>query len=247
MAHFWNVHWALDTPFTAQTLPHPCVHVTFEAMAAGPVRAVVRGVHSARFSRTLRDEGSVFGIKFRPAAFQLEAGAHPALAGRVLPVEHVFGPSARAWAQAMAAARSLEEQLDLSEAYLARRLKPLTAEVAGLRDLIERVATDRTLVRVEQLAALAGLSVRSLQRRFTREAGVSPKWVLQRYRLLEAAEQLKGARPPSIAALADALGYFDQAHFTRAFTQRVGRAPAAFAKAARSLSPSPSASRRSPE
>jgi AraC-like DNA-binding protein len=52
--------------------------------------------------------------------------------------------------------------------------------------------------------------------------------VIRRYRLHEAAEQLKGPDPPPLAALAAALGYADQAHFARDFKAVVGRTPAVF-------------------
>ena len=55
--------------------------------------------------------------------------------------------------------------------------------------------------------------------------------MIQRYRLHEAAEQLKRTSPPSLAALAASLGYFDQSHFVRDFKAMVGRAPGAFARA----------------
>jgi AraC-like DNA-binding protein len=60
--------------------------------------------------------------------------------------------------------------------------------------------------------------------------GVSPKWVIRRYRLQEAAEQLKGRRPPTLAALAASLGYADQPHFARDFKLTVGQTPRAFAR-----------------
>jgi AraC-like DNA-binding protein len=74
------------------------------------------------------------------------------------------------------------------------------------------------------------LTTRTLQRLFATYVGVSPKWVIQRYRLHEAAEQL--AADPSInqASLAAELGYSDQAHFVRDFKRIVGMTPAAYAK-----------------
>ena len=51
-----------------------------------------------------------------------------------------------------------------------------------------------TVRRLDDLAARAGVGARSLQRLFTRHAGVSPTWVLRRYRLLEAAEAVRGGR-----------------------------------------------------
>jgi AraC-like DNA-binding protein len=59
--------------------------------------------------------------------------------------------------------------------------------------------------------------------------GVGPKWVIQRYRLHEAAEQLKAENPPPLAALAASLDYADQSHFARDFKRVVGQSPGAFA------------------
>jgi AraC-like DNA-binding protein len=78
---------------------------------------------------------------------------------------------------------------------------------------------------VEQAAALIGVDVRTLQRRFHSAVGLSPKWVIQRYRLHEAAEQLARSPTPDLASLALRLGYFDQPHFIRSFKAIIGRPP----------------------
>lgn len=52
---------------------------------------------------------------------------------------------------------------------------------------------DRALVRVDQVAALGSLGVRSLQRLFATYLGVSPKTVLARYRLPDAAAAINSA------------------------------------------------------
>jgi AraC-like DNA-binding protein len=59
--------------------------------------------------------------------------------------------------------------------------------------------------------------------------GVSPKWVLQRYRLQEAAERMASGEATDPAELALDLGYFDQAHFGNDFRRYVGIPPAAYA------------------
>ena len=65
-----------------------------------------------------------------------------------------------------------------------------------------------------------------------RYVGVSPKWVISRYRLHDAIEQLMQSVPTDWAAFALQLGYFDQAHFIRDFRKLVGRAPGAYARVA---------------
>ena len=74
------------------------------------------------------------------------------------------------------------------------------------------------------------MNVRTLQRLFDKYVGVSPKWVVQRYRLHEAAEQLAAGSTTSQADLAIALGYSDQAHFNRDFKAVVGTSPGEYAR-----------------
>jgi AraC-like DNA-binding protein len=77
------------------------------------------------------------------------------------------------------------------------------------------------------------MNKRTLQRLFAKYVGVSPKWVIQRYRLHEAAEQLAAGSSIGQAALAADLGYSDQAHFVRDFKSVVGMTPLAYARQAR--------------
>ena len=68
-----------------------------------------------------------------------------------------------------------------------------------------------------------------MQRLFAAYVGASPKWVLRRARLHEAAARADQGVRLDWAALADDLGYFDQAHLTRDFTATVGVSPTRYA------------------
>src|SRR5699024_2391859 len=81
-----------------------------------------------------------------------------------------------------------------------------------------------------ELAARVGVGERQLQRIGRRRIGLSPKWLLQRRRLQDAAARLGEVDPPALADLATELGYADQAHFTRDFTTVLGRPPGRFAR-----------------
>lgn len=130
-----------------------------------------------------------------------------------------------ALADAILAEPDLRRCAALAEELLLPALPSLPAPIAKLRDLVERLARDPGITRAEQAAALAGLDLRTLQRRFSDGVGVSPKWVIQRYRLHEAAAQLAQPDAPELADLALQLGYFDQSHFIRDFKAVVGKTP----------------------
>jgi AraC-like DNA-binding protein len=96
--------------------------------------------------------------------------------------------------------------------------------------MVYAVAEDRRVVKVENLVDRYGVGKRTLQRLFVKYVGVSPKWVIQRYRLHEAAEQLAAGGSVNQSALALRLGYSDQAHFVRDFKAMVGTTPAQYAR-----------------
>ncbi len=99
--------------------------------------------------------------------------------------------------------------------------------VEEVRNLVEQIMEDRNITRVEQIAAMMGMNLRSLERLFAKYVGISPKWVIQRYRLQEAARLLAEGRETASALAAD-LGYFDQAHFIRDFKSVLGLTPAMY-------------------
>ena len=103
---------------------------------------------------------------------------------------------------------------------------PVAERVAAL---VSRITADPGLRRVDQLAAASGMTARSLQRLFADYVGVSPKWVMRRARLHEAAERADSGEPVDWASLAADLGYADQAHLTRDFTATIGISPTRYA------------------
>jgi AraC-like DNA-binding protein len=105
---------------------------------------------------------------------------------------------------------------------------PLAEHVAAL---VARITDDPGLRRVDQLSAEAGMTARTLQRLFADYVGVSPKWVMRRARLHEAAERADSGEPVDWAELAADLGYADQAHLTRDFTVTIGVSPTRYAAA----------------
>ncbi len=84
------------------------------------------------------------------------------------------------------------------------------------------------VIRVAQVCDEFDLTERALQRLVRRRIGITPKWLIQRRRLHEAAERLRDGRG-NLASLAADLGYADQPHFTRDFQTVTGMTPGAFA------------------
>lgn len=82
--------------------------------------------------------------------------------------------------------------------------------------------------RVGQVCAKLDLGERALQRLLRRRIGLSPKWLIQRRRLHDAADLLRAGASVDLARVAADLGYADQAHFTRDFRAVTGLTPGEF-------------------
>ena len=223
----WLVAWDLrgSEPYLAETLPHPSVHLVFE-----PGSAVVHGIWTHRFSRRLEGKGWGLGTKFRPGAFEPFSRLPVAeLTDRAVPLREALGPDgAELERDVRAAGDNEDERVVAVEDFLRRRLPGPDPARDTAMELAEAMLQAPAGTGVDELARAHGLSARTLQRLFRRYLGVPPKWVLQRYRLHAAAEHIAtGDR--DLARMAQELGYFDQAHFSKDFKALVGRTPADYA------------------
>ncbi|HEY8544377.1 MAG TPA: AraC family transcriptional regulator [Acidimicrobiales bacterium] len=227
VAWYWSIEWDLgDQIHSAEVLVHPVVNLTFQ-----PGEARVTGVQRARATRKLTGRGWVLGVMFRPAGFRpLVDRPLTELTDRALPAVDVLGTVADELHRAVVAAATPAERARAVDEGLAPLLPADHEPSEDTTAIVERIAADRRLLRVDQVADAFGTSVRQLQRRFADHVGVSPKWVLQRYRLYDAAEAAAGGGHVDWARLAADLGYSDQAHLVRDFTRAVGTPPEAYAR-----------------
>ncbi len=213
--YYWLVSWAVDEPFEQQVLPHPNVHLVFED--DGPL---LYGVLRGKFVRRLEGEGHVLGVRFHTGGFR------PWLGKRV---SSVTDRVVRGFAEpgGVLAAGEAEAMVAAAEAVLLPRLPEVDPVVEDIRAMV--AAIDGGVSRVDALGREFGLTARSVQRLFREYVGVGPKWVIRRFRMHEAAARVDSGEDVDWAALANDLGFADQAHFTREFTANIGVSPARYA------------------
>jgi AraC-like DNA-binding protein len=226
--YHWYVGWRTLEPHRQQVVPQPRVH-----LAAEHGRLWVQGVSRAPFFRTLEGEGHTLGVAFHPGGFRPFLGREVgSIADRSVPAGDLLGLDDRPVAERILATRDLGEMVAAVEGYLTELAPAPDPVVDQVRALVELAETDREVTRAEQLASRAPMSLRSLQRLFTDYVGMGPKWVISRFRILDAAAAAHGGAPVDWAALATELGFTDQAHLTRAFTAVVGTPPATYQREA---------------
>ncbi|MFC7546078.1 DUF6597 domain-containing transcriptional factor [Plantactinospora sp. GCM10030261] len=253
LEHYWFIDWDLTEPFEQSVIGHPSVNlVVMRATGDDPVTAEIAGVSRTLFSIKLTGTGWVRGVKFRPGGFRPFFGTSPAaFTDRRVPLGQVLADDefADRVAAATEIARSTEAASDAAEATSAATeaadaaavavldnrllaLRPQPDEPARLAmELVDRVRADRSIRRVDEFARAVGMSTRSLQRLFIDHVGVTPKWVILRYRIHEVIERAAG--DVDWNAVVAELGYSDQAHLVRDVTATIGVSPTAYAASIR--------------
>jgi AraC-like DNA-binding protein len=224
-----------------------------------PVSLLVIASDYARFygvttglSRTvLAGNGWAAGVMCTPAAGSLIGqGSMARFTDRHIDASDVLGRSGRELADRVRAAMLEDPHLPgahrvvmsaFSNALLP--LLPVDPEGELVNRIVALVEERSDLLTVAQLCAETELSERSLQRLIHHRLGLTPKWLIQRRRLQEAAERLR-TTAGTLAGTAAMLGYADQAHFTRDFSRVTGTTPSRFAAERRT--PSSRTTSRSP-
>lgn len=220
--HFWLETWDLRgcSPQTRIVLPHPSVHLVF-----APGRSKIYGVQLRRFTRELKDKDSILGIKFRPGAFYPFFGKPiSTIANSSVTAEHVF-PDAVSAEQRVLTCGDDHAMVEAAAKFLITHLPARDPNVGIARRIVEAIANDCAVTRVEHLTTRFGLPERKLQRLFHRYIGASPRWVIKRYRVYDVLTQLTAGEPVAGATLAQNMGYFDQAHLYNDFRKMIGCSP----------------------
>ena len=207
----------------------------------GPPQRIVEGTGLSWFDATCvsgvqlgpllveaGDSTHLFGVRLRAEAAGALLGAPmDGLAGRLAPLPDVIGRPARTLADRIACARDFDSRARLvcrwvEEARL--RWKGPAAHVAWIASEIEASSGGAS---VGLLRRRAGVSAKKLAADFRAQAGVTPKLLARLLRFQQAIAQIQSGGA-SLAELALAAGYYDQAHLGLDFRELAGMAPREF-------------------
>jgi AraC-like DNA-binding protein len=220
---YWIVTWDLrgQEPYLQENIPNPCVNLVVEQNSSG-----IYGAGHRRSSRLLKEQGRAFGVKFRPGAFYpFIRSPLSRLTGLSICIDDVFGAEGVAFESRLLSLEDEYEMVAVANDFFRAHLPEHDQNIEVVNQIVDRIITDRTITKVDDIVRVFNLNKRTLQRLFNQYVGVSPKWVIQIYRLHEAACQLAGKDVVDWSSLALDLGYFDQAHFIKDFKALIGRSP----------------------
>ncbi|ANE46888.1 AraC family transcriptional regulator [Paenibacillus swuensis] len=227
--HYWTVSWNLEgqPPYEQHVVPNPCVNLVVERG-----RTAVYGPGKEKFAYHLAGQGRVFGVKFKPGGFYpFTRKSVSGLSDEPQSVKEVLGIDAIDLEQIILNDPSEESMVRKMENLLIHKLPPWDETVEHITNIVEIVARSREVTRVDTLCETVHMNVRTLQRLFEQYVGVSPKWVIQLYRLQNAAEQLERDVLIDWISVAADLGYYDQSHFIKDFRTVIGQTPEEYMRA----------------
>ncbi|MCF2857793.1 helix-turn-helix transcriptional regulator [Pseudoalteromonas sp. SMS1] len=223
---YWLVDW--DLPVGSQhvqkNLPDPNCHLTFF-----PDKCAFLGPVSKVYDYAMHGKNGIIGVKFKLGALA------PVLPN---PIEHYIDTTTSLPSFLHCDLVSLSQTLsqtdnDKARVYtLEQALEPLCSyvqvhHVQQLTALVEHIKNNDDIYTVEDLALKSGISKRTLQRQFKKYIGLSPKYLIRKYRLHNALALIE-QQPNDIHHLVSKLDYADQAHLIKDFKNILGMTPGAY-------------------
>lgn len=213
---FWIPEWDLapGVASTQEILSFPAANLVVEGGAA-----VLAGPTTRVGERVLEGRGWAVGALLRPAALAVLTDAPSALVDAAIVVdapELVAGVGA-----AMGAGDHVAAVATMSR-WLRERVGTPTPEALLAGRMVELIAADSAVLRLEDAARRLAVSPRTLQRLAHRYVGLPPGAMIRRRRLQEAAQRLRTDQGASLAELAAELGYADQSHLANDFREILG-------------------------
>jgi AraC-like DNA-binding protein len=190
---------------------------------------IVCGVHAEPFVIDTSKPATVLGVHFKPGGvFPFLPVPADELEGRHVPLEALWGTRARALREEILNTPTVAGKfavLELGLLSLARR--PLERHPA-VAFALDRFVGGSPVGGVGKVADRTGMCRRQFIETFRREVGLTPKLFCRIRRFQDVLAYVEGQRRVAWAAVAQACGYFDQAHFIRDFRAFSGLNPSAF-------------------
>jgi AraC-like DNA-binding protein len=203
-------------PYTRQVIGgDPVEHVgsNLDAQRLRPIRIVQRGLVR------------IAGVRFRLGGLAPFARVplRP-FTDETPPPAAVLGEDADALESAVRAESDASVRAELFDRFFRSRLVLDAAHARFARALDHLVRSDGN-ASIEDLAQVAGVTGRQVDRLFARRLGIAPKTVGRVLRFQRALRTLMRDPGRALAEIAADAGYFDQAHFVKDFRRMTGGVP----------------------
>lgn len=230
IAHIYSfeVGQAADTTLA---IPDGCTDIVFDCDELAP-NAQICGT-------TLTAQQTEFKHQHRYVGVRFVTGALPDfinLSAQDL-IDHTYDfldvmPQGEPLFEQIVSNHNFTDQVSAIENYLAptqiRQVSPLTQQA------IQSLCQHQGNMQIRELESITGVSIRTLQRQFQADIGISPKVFSRILRCQMAVHKINEDRHITFSDLAFELGFSDHSHFLREFKKLVSATPLSYQKAIRS-------------
>ncbi|SHF93453.1 Helix-turn-helix domain-containing protein [Microbulbifer donghaiensis] len=232
LSHRVECYWSTGSILSPQTVftetLYPDGGASLSIDLGSPDRSSCFQFNSAISRSQFSSSSLILSIRFRPGALFHLFGISPQDCNDiVVPVQHLLTPIQLsrffALVDSLTPSDVISSLTKIEEWLLEIELSTERSTGRVERALAQLAPTDT----VESMAEAAGTSVRTLERQFRLEVGMTPSQVLQ-YRRMKLARAQLSLSNTHLAKVALICGFYDQAHFTRTFTRFVGETPSTY-------------------
>ena len=224
---FWVVNWNLKEQKThiQQNLPDPNFHLIISnegIKLIGPV--------SKKYSYKMEGVGRIIGVKFETGALkELLPLPIEEYVDREVLAKEIFGLDFVNNLLSLHKHENDLEVIDYIHDNLASFVQPITKSKAITQRLVSLIKNNENIFTVNQVASYANVSSRTVQRYFSEYVGLTPKWLIRKYRLSRVLDELE-TNSVNILDVVAQLEYVDQSHLIRDFKEILGITPNSYHK-----------------
>lgn len=165
----------------------------------------------------------VMGVRFHPWGLNQFIKIPAAnLKGEAVSLKDLFGNAEQELVDKILESTNVKQKAEIMDRFLMNHFKNKTS-YPGISSIIDLIKHHEGSLSIDRLTRMTGHSERQLERYFYNEIGLSPKSFSRILRFQNVLRLATKAR--SLTDLALSAGYYDQAHFSREFTEIAGNSP----------------------
>lgn len=241
-----SCYWTLEVPASPDAkkqriVPDGCIEMAFilgddvmrytsETDFVIQPRAMVLGQITKPFYIEPTGYVYTFAIRFFPYGFScfIESPIE-SLVDKETPIGELFGATtAKEFEQSIIQASSVAERIEITESFLLSHLLSKDTIDKVVKMTIEALLLTNGSAPIITILKGDQSKRRQLERKFSKQIGVSPKQLGKVIRMQTALKMLLDQKKNSFTSIAYESGYYDQAHFIKDFREFTGTSPKEF-------------------
>ncbi len=190
-------------------------------------KSSVHGHNAQVWDMLVKSDFEIFGIYFYPLSIPEIFGIPASLLyNQDYSLEELLGAAGRELEERLMNAEDVQHRIACISSFIYRKLKYQKTKISlPFAACLDRIIKSGGEITIEQIAQQSSFSIRSLERQFSSELGVSPKLYSRIVRFQRAIKLFENNLVKDFTDLSYYTGYYDQSHFIREFKHFSGMRP----------------------